>query len=893
MRCFIIIRNRSIKPCLLALMIAAVMLPVKAQSVVSGNKEPGKVVTLRQLDEIEPTFRPQVFYFLNARLDPQRIREQIGDMKKAGHGGFVVVPINGLPNAVMDDPWLDAMAAAAKRADELGMEMWIMEDWVFPSGFGGGLVTADPQFRGRRLRLATDVILEPGEALSLTAPPRTVSAGAVPIDKYTGPRGSWKPVPATPGQPVQYAAGNQRERFWLVTWDYSSAHQYTLDGKDHHSVDLLNTAATRRFLTVIHERYATRLAPYFGKSFKGFFNDESTAPFPFPWTEDFTAQFQLRKGYDVTPQLPMLLGCLSSQFTEPVPGAIGQVRKLADDYLDVWTDLIAENYYGEIERWCHAHGLLSLNNPDMEHRLYNLATVSGHFFKNAAYTDRPSVDVIYQQILPGTFTDFPRYAGSAARVLGKPRAMSESFAAMGFGMSADDMRYVLENQIVRGVTHLFLMHWSYADESEQDIRLWPPTIGPVNPVTAEFAPVLNERIGRLNKLMNTGHSGVQVGLYLPMHAISALQTTMAHPHTGNNVELPWESVERLARHLAYVPCEFDYLWDEVLPELELTNNGLESKLGNCYQVVILPPRTSPEEWPMKPGVVERLREFKRRGGKVIALESAAKEVADFAIVCALLEDLEAYLPHPVRIEADRPRISLAERVDGNCRTFLLLNEDTHPCEATLGFDGEGNLLELNPDNGQLTLLAGGHDPRISLRFDATALRAFILDSSGELAAGSALTPGGQPVIVTGWELMLPDGRRHEGGEALPDWTQIGFADYTGWMSYRASFEWSAPQTTGLLDLGEVCAAAEVSLDGKPVGSSPFRPHQLLLNNLTLGRHQLEVRVLNTLANRMSGKPESTPDYYLRMVDRRKLRSGLFGPVSITGTGVGPKHILDK
>lgn len=98
-------------------------------------------------------FRPLMAFAWNAELDHGRLAEQIDWIKGEGFGGFMIIPTRGLPYEVMAEPWLEAVEFALKRAQEHGLEVWIWDDWSFPSGFGGGLVTADP-------------VLGPGDSIS-------------------------------------------------------------------------------------------------------------------------------------------------------------------------------------------------------------------------------------------------------------------------------------------------------------------------------------------------------------------------------------------------------------------------------------------------------------------------------------------------------------------------------------------------------------------------------------------------------------------------------------------------------------------------------------------------------------------------------------------------------
>lgn len=499
----------------------------------------------RALTQPPRTYRPLVAYALNARLEADALRERVDWFHQIGYGGLMIMAWPGLPNAFMDDDWLASVGHVLDRAAELELEAWIWDDWTFPSGFGGGLVTREPRYRARRLHLAHDVLLEPGEEITLTAPQRLVAAGVVPVNKYAyyAPAGPCRPLDVVPGDRLTHRAGADRERLLVVSWEYTSFHQVSVTGNDPSdptvcTVDMLNPAATRRFTEVVHQRYLTAVGRHVGRTLKGFFYDEPELPYAYPWTDGFLDAFQARKGYDLRQGLPLMLAYLPIAYMGMggYAGCVDDIHAVANDYYDVWTDLAAEGFYGVLKDWCHDHELLSIGHQDLDNKMNTLATVSGHFFKNSARNDHPGVDVIWKHVEPGRWLDFPRYAGSAARVLGKARAMSETLAEMGHGMHADAQRFVLEQQIVRNVTQFFLMASAYDGQAPGYEE--PPDLSPGNPILDAFGPALHQRIGRVAALMNLGQTGCQVGLYLPMYDINRAQHQLAHPHARNNHPCP-------------------------------------------------------------------------------------------------------------------------------------------------------------------------------------------------------------------------------------------------------------------------------------------------------------------------------------------------------------------
>jgi hypothetical protein len=814
-----------------------------------------------------------VVYMLDGDLDLERIRAQITDFKRVGYGGFLIWPFTGLTEPFMSEPWLDAAELMCETAREVDLDVWIWDEWGFPSGIGGGLVTAEERFRARTLHLAADLFLQPGETAQMTCGPRVLAAAAVRVDKYGEPAGEWRPIPATPGAVLSHRSGTTRERLIVVGWEFFSAHQPTWDRSDRHSVDMLNPNATRRFIEVLHEPYARRLSRFFGKVLKGFFYDEPTLAFPYPWTDALPERFRRDVGYDLTPRLPELLAVTGSVNTDPGQAALRESRPLVDDYLAVWTDMAAESFYGELESWCHAHRLKSIGHQDMDHRLFNLATVSGDIFKNSAHNDRPGVDLIDGQILPGIYADFPRYGGSAARVLGKERAMSESFAVQGHGMSADDMRFFCDHQIIRNVTHFFAM---VATHSTGRPGHWGPNLNSeLNPMIDRFGGVLNERTARAAAVMTAGTSCVQTALYLPIADMAADQLVLRHPHTRNNPAFLWDIVTRIARRLTYLPVEFDYLWDDAIRASRTEAGRLITPSGVAYTTVILPGNVR-----LHPGAAARLGEFSRSGGRLVSMDAAPKRLETAVELFGGHKAFDELVARPVRLSGRGRCISLAGRRIGELSYWLLLNEDDEAVEVDVRLEASYLVGEMDLTSGRIRSPGDAESPRF--RFEPMEMRCLVTGSAEAARhAAAAVDPpwrSGTAFEIESFLVNGPGGTRRRIGYPLPEWSTFLSSTYTGSVTYEAELDWPADAgtDTGLLDLGDVRHAAEVRLDdGEVTHSVAFRPFRCLLTGLNPGPHRLRIEVWNTPAN-----AHREERYGGRELDLPKLRSGLFGPVRI-------------
>jgi hypothetical protein len=136
-------------------------------------------------------------------------------------------------------------------------------------------------------------------------------------------------------------------------------------------------------------------------------------------------------------------------------------------------------------------------------------------------------------------------------------------------------------------------------------------------------------------------------------------------------------------------------------------------------------------------------------------------------------------------------------------------------------------------------------------------------------------------------------------DRLTSWTEhadTGIRYFSGNGTYRCSFDlpeaWLASDRRVFLDLGDLWAVGDVSLNGKPLGVLWSPPFFLdLTEAAAVGQNTLVVEISNTWANRLVGDAIAPSEKRFtrtnvlhnngkRWKDTALLRSGLFGPVHL-------------
>jgi hypothetical protein len=838
------------------------------------------------------SYRPIIVWAMNDRLDQQELNRQLASFKTVGYGGIMVMPWGGLPYSFMDDEWLDIVRHILEEAMSLGLDVWLWDDWLFGSGPAGGGLTRNPAYRAKTLKVLIDIIVEPGESLHVSIPPRAIAGSFISVNKFGNPvDNTFESIPVSPGQSVSLRAMT-RKRIIIVGWEYTSGMQHTTkshakflnpdlnererdiyvsDDANVWSVDMLNSQAIGDYLKLIHERYWEAMPEFFGKTLKGFFYDEPKSATRTPWTQTFAEEFRVRKGYDLLPYLPSMLVVYlqdGGNFTDKFRPE--QIKQAEADYRDVWTSLMAETFYGTVQRWCRQHQVIATGHPIGDNSLDEVLSNGGCYFKNMAFSDMPGVDTVggFNNVTSEKFFDFPRLPGSQATVSGKPRAMSESFAVYGHGLHLDQMRFVCAHQIVRNVNTFFCKLTNY--NRQKSFYFHPPELSDYNPLIKHFGPVFCEWIENVSGLMTTGEMiRPRIALYVGIWNYFRGDTDIAQRTT------------QIAEWLTYHQIEFDYVWDQDILNMQGSGREIRNQSGQSYRYIVIPRQA------LAPSAIQD--KFNRWEKDNLILNEREMDLDDLTNICrkerqGLLKLLSSYV-----------KISMRSRMlDEAMQCSLLLNESETIQQLTLETAMDANVFEVNLNTWQVSLLTkSGPNLPFEVTLCPSESRLYLFDAAGRISAAPMPNNSSTKEIpLQDWVVITPDQKTIALPSLLPNWSELGYSGYTGFMRYRCRFYWDGPASQARLSLGELRYAATVLLDGFKVGNCVFSPFELTMDNLSPGEHVLEIDVLNTQANTVFGNParlkslhetrrlDGTYAPLYEKFDIAKLRSGLLGPVTL-------------
>ena len=818
-------------------------------------------------------YAPGPFWKWNDDPSPARIIEQLDDMKAHGVETVCLHPMPsafrpycfgvGMNTEYLGEAFFDAVSFTCDRARERGMVLWLYDEGGWPSGTAcGKVLEGRPDLQSQVCHLNDD--------------------GSIEVRLFPG-----------------------------------SIHRPP--------VDRLNPNATRRFIELTHERYSRAVGRHFGRTIRWVFTDEMHFPGALgtrdiPWYDELPEDFLREAG------IPLSENILRGAF-ESDPMALSIQQRMARvHFMRCVTRRFVEACLNPLAEWCRKHGLkLGGHVPSICSPLGAIRNGFGDLSLCLDAFDAPGMDAVWRHIFPGVAAPYaPKQVSSSAHRKGCRRAMSESFAVYGQGLTLEQMKWVTDFQFVRGVN---LMVFSEYPLSTSGPRMLGTRtfLSSVNPLWRHFR-LWADYTRRLSWLCSLGEPAIEAGII---------------DHSAGLWAGPAEAVEQantaMVRALTESQVDYDFLPGmDLAKQATVCSDGVLAIGPMRYGSILLSRMSCPDA-----ATLDLLAHFVESGGRLLVQRGAGAsllrpgQLSDrAAALWSLLQEatpaetpsgngcvivdaairLAQRIPPVVRAESPAPWLRVMKRRAADHAVYLLVNEDDSSHEISILFNESDTPKELVPETGNM---AGVHFERTDggsvcsvLAFPQYGSRVILFDSR-EAPPPRCFSP------PSDCEIHLKDSwsaRRVAVHEIEKDdfivrqlddpWQPIDLGDWRGasgeWFSgeaaYRIAFPGEVvPACDALsLRLGDVRYAVEVLVNGTLVGTCGWHPFAVEFSPELVRRHNvLEIRVVNTLANLMLC-PKTRDDWAARrqpgytsgyddcavVFERESLASGLFGPVSL-------------
>ncbi len=523
---------------------------------------------ITELENPGSEYRGHPFWSWNDKLEPEKLRRQIREMKRVGLGGYFMHARGGLITEYLSDEWFECIEACVDEGKKLGMNSWSYDENGWPSGFGGGIVSG----MGDRYHVRW-LVCKPYDAQT-------------PVGKLLGFWGVKNGKCRKLSDKIRAAKSelSDGEIIYYVSHD-----------KNADYVDILSPKVVKAFIKSTYEVYAKKLGEDFGgKSMPGFFTDEPQfSRSKTPWSYVLPEEFMRDHGYDVTEKLPLLfLECEGYE-------------KLRFDFWKTVSRLYCESFGKQIHDWCEKHNCKLTGHAMMEDSLYAQMACTGGVMPLYRYMQIPGMDWLGRHVGNPLI---PKQVGSAVKQLGKPLALSETYACCGWDVSFEELKWIGEWQFLNGIS-LMCQHLEGYSIRGLRKRDYPPSMFYQSPWWNDYK-AFNDYFARLGKLVSDSEEQADVLLLHPLHTayVAYNGTNCAELQRYDRALV--EALRILSgNHIGY------HLGDETIMKEYGSVEGSLLRVGECvYKTVVIPASKVIDS-----STLALLTEFAANGGKILAL----------------------------------------------------------------------------------------------------------------------------------------------------------------------------------------------------------------------------------------------------------------------------------
>ena len=578
-------------------------------------------------------YTPATMWFTSGNINKKEMTYQIEKFREQGIRDYFIHATNGTQGDYLGDYFFSMIRHAADEAKRLGMNLWIYDEYNWPSGAAAGQVLAEEPwtrssglFRFRRQVAA-------GETLCLELPckeqyhtiPLLFAADGTPVE------------PCIEADTVLWRNQSEEEvlfeaffsRWLLGKLDVTTCAEVVAPDAEGY-LDTLDQDAVKVFLQKTHEKYKAHVGEGFGDYIKGVFTDEvvviedrneaRTGQNWFPWTRLFPEKFQERNGYDIRPRLKELMDRADV--------------KLSLDYWETVADLFMSAYCDLTSRWCEENHLIYTGHMCAEESLEQSVYRGGdpyEFYKRLTW---PGIDTIcsYWRINDYNYNMAAKRTASAAHFLGKERVLSETYTMSGWEIRLRDMKRIFNRLALLGIDFIQFMGARY--DFMPGVDSLAMTNNWQNPLFKHYKSFCKYISGLQWLVSNTHYDAATLLLYPLTTARATLAPLpMSLPIWGEMNCL----IDGLTNSLLNLHVPFEIAYEQVIEEAEVSD-GKFCIAGSAYDTIILPNTRF-----LREKTFLQLQKFAEQGGRVIAVNGTPETIiGDTAYAAPELKGMISY-----------------------------------------------------------------------------------------------------------------------------------------------------------------------------------------------------------------------------------------------------------
>jgi hypothetical protein len=634
------------------------------------------------------------------------------------------------------------------------------------------------------------------------------------------------------------------------------------------------------------------------------------------WSPVFAGEFKKRRGYDLTCFLPAIFGARV--------GDEETTKRFLFDYKKTLGEVLVDAYYRTAREIANAAGLTikseaggpgpPIHTPPVDALLANGAVdeIQGEFWP--FWENMDSIWVVKE-------------TASAGHIYGKPVIHMEAFTSFNhWSEGPQDLKPSADRAFCEGANHMVWHTWTH-QPPEAGLPGWAYVAGTHLNRSVTWWPKAKpflDYLARSSFLLQRGQFVADVLYY--------------YGDGGDNFVGPRRNPSTLGPGYDYDVTNADV----ILHRLSVRDGRIALPEGISYAVLVLPDRDD-----INPAVLAKIESLVAAGATVVgrkpkrasglegfpASDNHVREIAQ-RLWADLDEKSHTYRAYgDGRIYSGVPErqvltelgiapdftasaaLDFTHHHDGEGEIYFVRNKTSAAITETVGFRVGSRIPEFwDPVSGKISnapefhCTDGAVNVPLSLAPNGSVFVIFRehTNTTSRSDTGKKSTDLPEPISLdSDWTIDFQSPLGEPAQVVQPrvgPWTKsadTALLSFSGTGTYRKSFilpaDWRSPGTRIDLDLGNLWAIGEITLNGKPLGivwTSPFRVD--CTDAVRVGENQLIVEVVNTWHNRLIGdahipanerktRTNITASHgipWKAWADLNPIASGLFGPVRL-------------
>lgn len=609
-------------------------------------------------------YRGTPFWSWNNALDVDQLLRQIESLAQMGFGGFHMHARTGLATAYLGDDFMAAVKTCVAEAKKRNMLAWLYDEDRWPSGFAGGLVTQDPQFRMQTLVWTRKSEIPHGELLFSYE----IELKDGFLARYKRLKPGAKPARGTTAWHAHLHT--EQPDSWFNNQTY---------------VDTFSRTAIERFIQTTHAHYKKYVGDHFGTVIPAIFTDEphftkmqtkalanDEKDVVRPFSADFFDTFRAAYGVRLENHLPEL-------FWELPQNKPSRVRYLYHDHA---SERFATAFGDTLSNWCEKNGLLMTGHMLSEQTLHGQSRAVGEVMRAMRSFQLPGIDMLEDKIELTT----AKQAQSLARQYGRPGVLSELYGVTNWDFDFAGHKRQGDWQAALGVT-VRVPHLTWVSMAGEAKRDYPASIGYQSPWFEQYN-LVEDHFARIATVMTRGKPLVRVAVVHPIESYWLKFGCIEQ--AGPELAEREKNFADVTNWMAYSGIDFDFLCESILPQQNATA-GEQLSVGEAkYDAVIVPSMRM-----IRKSTLDLLARFRRAGGIVLFAGEvptlvdaqpsdlpaalARKSIVSPLSRRGLVSPLEDLRELTLSLSDGNPADSILHqfRVDGRRRHLFLCNTDRY------------------------------------------------------------------------------------------------------------------------------------------------------------------------------------------------------------------------